>query len=144
MGVGFYGLVKDVMALIPLDELTALLDKKLETRELFTSLLTAIRSLDIMVNIHCVYLNISCCLCYVFEFLWWMHYTFPQKMVDTVRTWPEYREVLEILREMVPYVERIYYLLREPSLRGNVFNNWKRNGNSLYFVIKCIKLLVAE
>jgi len=53
------------MAVIPLDDLAALLDKKLETRELFRSLLTAIRSLDVMVNIHCVYLNVSCCLGYM-------------------------------------------------------------------------------
>jgi hypothetical protein len=73
-----------------------------------------------------------------------MHYTFPQKMVDTVRAWPEYREMLEILKEMVPYVQRIYKLLWEPSLRGNVFNNWKRNGNSLCFLITCIKFIDAE
>jgi len=64
--------------------------------------------------------------------------------VDTVRAWPEYREMLEILREMVPYVERIYKILRELSLQGNVFSNWKCNGNFLHFVITCIKFHDTE
>jgi hypothetical protein len=65
MGVGFYGLIDDVIAVLPFDELATFLDEKMETGEFFKNLLTAIRSLDVMVNIHCVYLNVSCCLCYV-------------------------------------------------------------------------------
>jgi hypothetical protein len=65
MGVGIYGLIDDVIAVIPLNDLAVFLDKKMETGEFFKNLLSAIRSLDVMVNIHCVYLNVSCCLCYV-------------------------------------------------------------------------------
>jgi len=52
-----------------------------------------------------------------------------------VQAWPEYPEMLEILREMVVYVERMSKLLQEISLRGNVFNNWKCSRNSPYFVL---------
>jgi hypothetical protein len=65
MGVGIYGLIDDVISVLPLDDLAAFLDKKMETGEFFKNLLTAIRSLDIMVNIQYVYLNVSCCLCNV-------------------------------------------------------------------------------
>jgi hypothetical protein len=41
------------------------LDKKLETREFFKNLVAAIRPPVFKVNIHCAYLNVSCCLCYV-------------------------------------------------------------------------------
>ena len=54
MGVGIYGLIHDVIAVLPLDDMTVLLDKKLETREFFKTLLTVIRYPGIMVNIHCV------------------------------------------------------------------------------------------
>jgi hypothetical protein len=40
-------------------------DKKTEAREFFKSLITAFQSLVFTVNIHCVYLNVSCRLCYV-------------------------------------------------------------------------------
>jgi hypothetical protein len=65
-GVGLYGLIHDVVAVLPLDDLTAFLDKKMRTKEFFMTLLTAIRSPVLMVNILCVYLiYVSCCLCYV-------------------------------------------------------------------------------
>ena len=41
-------------------------------------------------------------------------------MVDTLRSWPEYRELLEILREKVVDVDRIIELFRELYWRGNV------------------------
>jgi len=65
MGVGIYGLIDDVIAVLPLYDLADFVDKKMQTGEFFKTLLTAIRSVDVMVNIHCVYLNVSCCLCYV-------------------------------------------------------------------------------
>jgi len=65
MGVGIYGLIDDVVAVLPLDDWTALFEKKMETKEFFKTLVTAIHSPVFMVNIHCVYLNVSCCLCNV-------------------------------------------------------------------------------
>ena len=65
-------------------------------------------------------------------------------MVNTVQVWPEYNELREILQVTVVHVERITKLLWQLSLRGNVFNNWKRNGNSLCFVFICIKFCDAE
>ena len=65
-------------------------------------------------------------------------------MVNTVQAWPEYHEVHEILREMVVNVKQITKILWELSLRGNVFSNWKCNGNSLCFVLTCIKFHDAE
>jgi len=47
------------------------------------------------------------------EFLWWMHNSFPQDMVDTVRALPEYKKLLEILREKVVDVDLIIKHLRE-------------------------------
>jgi hypothetical protein len=41
------------------------LDKKMETKEFFKTLVKAINPPVFMVNIHFVYLNVSCCLCYV-------------------------------------------------------------------------------
>jgi hypothetical protein len=61
-----------------------------------------------------------------------MHYCFPQNVVDTVRTWPEYEKLLEIIREKVFDVDRIIEILRELYLRGNVFNDWKSNGISVF------------
>jgi len=96
-----------------------------------------------------------------------MLYSFPQKMVNTVRTWPEYKKLIEILREMVntvrtwPENKKLLEILREKrvdvdqvieilrtlyqlSLRGNVFNVWKCNGISLYFVLTYIKFHDTE
>ena len=56
-------------------------------------------------------------------------------MVETVRSWPEYNEVREILQEMVVNAEHIAKLLWEISLRGNFFNHWKHNGNYLFLLI---------
>ena len=65
MGVGIFGLVDDVIAVLPLEDLTAFLDKKMETGESFKTLLKVIRPLKLMVNIHCVYVNVRFCLVYV-------------------------------------------------------------------------------
>jgi hypothetical protein len=65
-------------------------------------------------------------------------------MVKNVLSWPEYHELLKILREMVVDVKPIITLLKEISLRGKVFNNWKRNRNSLCFELTCIKFRDAE
>jgi len=66
-------------------------------------------------------------------------------MVETVRSWPEYNEVREILQEMVVNAEHIAKLLWQISLRGNVFSDWKHNGNfQFFFVITCIKFHNAE
>jgi len=66
MGVGIYGLIDDVIALLPLDDLKELFDKKMETREYFKAVVTVMHSPVFMVSIQCIYLpNVSCCLCYV-------------------------------------------------------------------------------
>jgi len=66
MGVGIYGFIDDVIAVLPLDELKALFEKKVETREYFKALVTVIHSPVFMVSIQSVYLpNVSCCLCHV-------------------------------------------------------------------------------
>ena len=65
-------------------------------------------------------------------------------MVDTVRDWPEYPEMLQILQEMVVDVERMSKLLWEISRRGNVSYNWKCNGNSPCFALTHIKYYDAE
>ena len=61
-----------------------------------------------------------------------------QEMVNTERTWPEYKKLLEILREKGVDVDHIIEFLRtwyQLSWRGNIFNVWKCNGISLYFVL---------
>jgi len=65
-------------------------------------------------------------------------------MVNTVRTWPEYHELLEILREKVVDVHRTIELLRKLTWRGKVFKEWKCNRNSLCFVLTCVKCHDAE
>ena len=65
-------------------------------------------------------------------------------MVDTVRAWPEFPEILQILREMVVDVKPAGKLLWEIFLRGNVFNNRRCNLNSPCFVLICIKYYDAE
>jgi hypothetical protein len=41
-----------------------------------------------------------------------MHYSFPQNMMDTVRAWPEYQELLQNLRQMGVDVDLIIEHLR--------------------------------
>jgi len=66
MGVGIIGLIEDVIAELAVDDLKALFDMKMETREYFKTLVTALKTPVFVVSIHCVYLNfVSCCLCYV-------------------------------------------------------------------------------
>jgi hypothetical protein len=55
VGVGIRGFIDDVIAVLPLDDLTALFDKKMETSKDFKALITVIHSSVIMVNIHSVY-----------------------------------------------------------------------------------------
>jgi hypothetical protein len=65
LGVGFYGLFEDMIALLPLYDLKTLFDVKMETREYFKKVVTTIHSHLFLVSIHCVYLNFDgCCLCY--------------------------------------------------------------------------------
>ena len=45
-------------------------------------------------------------------------------MVDTVRSWPEYREILETLQEMFVDVQRTFEQFRELYMRGNILNTW--------------------
>jgi chemotaxis signal transduction protein len=66
MGVGIYGLIDDVYAVLPIEDLKALFDMKMKTREYFKTIVTTIRSPEFVVSIHCVSLNfVSCCLCYM-------------------------------------------------------------------------------
>jgi hypothetical protein len=67
-GVGIYGFIDDVIAVLPHDDLKAFFDKKMETREYFKTLVTALKSpvRVFVVSIHSVSLDfVSCCLCYV-------------------------------------------------------------------------------
>ena len=68
----------------------------------------------------------------------------PQEVVDTVRSWPEYYELLEIIREKVIDVDRIIEVIRELYLRGNIFKDWKCSGNSLCLVTPRTKFHDAE
>jgi len=71
-----------------------------------------------------------------------MHYSIPQTIVETLRAIPEYQELLQALRDKGVDVDQIIELLRALfglSRKGNVFNDWKCNGNSLRFVLTCIK-----
>jgi len=47
-------------------------------------------------------------------------------MVDTVRTWPEYNKLHQMLRDKDVDMDRIMELFRELYWRGNVFTDWKR------------------
>jgi len=65
-GVGLSGLFQDIAAVLPLDELKALFNYKLETSKDFQALVAGIQSEEFSVSIHCVYLSyVSCCLWYV-------------------------------------------------------------------------------
>jgi hypothetical protein len=76
MGVGIYGLIDDVFAVLPLDDLKVLLDMKMETRVYIKTLVTVTRSYVktlvtvihspvLVVSIHFVYFYFdSCCFCY--------------------------------------------------------------------------------
>jgi len=147
MPVSIYRLIEDMIAVLPLKGLTTFFDNKMEIRELFQTLVRAIHNPVLMVNIHWDYFHVSCfyfmyvLLC---EFLWSMHYSFPQNMVDKVQGWPEYPEVLQILREMFDDVERMSKLLWEIFRRGNVFNNWRCNVNSPRHLLTCLKYYDAE
>jgi len=65
-------------------------------------------------------------------------------VVETVRTWPEYKKLLELIREKVVDVDRYIEFFRELYWQGNVFNDWKRNGISLCFVLTYIKFHDTE
>jgi hypothetical protein len=65
MGVGIYGLIDDVFAVLPVDDLKELFYMKMDTREYFKTVVTNIQTPVFVVSIHCVYLNfVGCCLCY--------------------------------------------------------------------------------
>jgi len=69
-GVGTYGLMYDVTAAFPRDDFKALFDKKMETRQYFKTLVTALKSPVFRVSINFFYFNfVSCCLCYVHNFV---------------------------------------------------------------------------
>ena len=66
-GSGLKGLIDDIIAVLPLDELKALFNEKLETSPDFQALVAGIQSPEFAVSIHCVYLSyVSCCLWYVY------------------------------------------------------------------------------
>ena len=65
MGFGIYGLMDDVFALLPLEDLKTLFHTKMETREYIRTIVTTIYSPVFVVSIHYVYINcVACCLCY--------------------------------------------------------------------------------
>jgi len=58
--------MNDVIAALPRDELKALVEKKLETRQHLKTLVKALKSLVVEVSIHFFYFNfVICCLCYM-------------------------------------------------------------------------------
>jgi hypothetical protein len=62
--------------------------------------------------------------------------------VETLRAIPEYQDLLQKLRDKGVDVDQIIALLRALfglPRKGNVFIDWKCNGNSLRFVLTCIK-----
>jgi hypothetical protein len=66
MRTGIYGLIDDVFAVLPLDDMKALFYMKMETREYFKAIVTTIHTPVFVVRIHCVHFTfVSCCLCYV-------------------------------------------------------------------------------
>ena len=66
MGVGIYGLIDDVFAVLPIHDLKELFYMKMDTREYFKTVITNIHTPVFVVSIHCVYLNfVGCCLCCV-------------------------------------------------------------------------------
>ena len=65
-GVGISGLLQDLLDVLPLEELKALFDSKLQTSEYFKAFVEGIQSEEFAVSIHCIYLSYdSCCLWYV-------------------------------------------------------------------------------
>jgi hypothetical protein len=50
-----------------------------------------------------------------------MPYSFPQSVLEKVRTWPEYYKLIEILHEKFVDLGHIHELLIELYWRGNVF-----------------------
>jgi len=56
-----------------------------------------------------------------------MHYSFPQNMVNSAQSWPEYNELSEILQNMFADAQQITQLVWDVYMRGNVINNCKRN-----------------
>jgi hypothetical protein len=65
-GVGINGLLQDVIANLPLDELKALFDEKKGTSPDFQDLLIAIQSDEFAVSIHCVLCQLLLMLCAYF------------------------------------------------------------------------------
>jgi hypothetical protein len=78
------------------------------------------------------------------DFLWWMYYSLPQNMVNSVKSWPEYQELFKILQHMVADVERIIEHVWEIFWRGNEFNYWKHNRNYLFYVLTVVNFQDAE
>jgi len=64
--------------------------------------------------------------------------------MDTVRTWPEYTELLEIVQEKDVDVHHIIEVIRKLYWRGNIFNDLKCKGEFPMFLITCIKCYDAE
>jgi hypothetical protein len=65
-------------------------------------------------------------------------------MANRVQAWPEYQEIREILQHMVDDVQRIIQLAWEVYMRGNVFNNWKRNRHKVCFVLTCKNFIIRN
>jgi len=147
MGVGINGLIEDVIAVLPLEGWQSPLITKWKPAncsrpwlELFTSLYWwSISTGSICISGAAYFMFLLLC-----EFLWSMHYSYPQNMVNTVQGWSEYPEMLQILREMVDDVERMSKLLWEKFWQGKVFNIWSCNVNSTCLLLTCLKYYDAE
>jgi hypothetical protein len=65
-GAGIQGFKDDLIAALPVDDMKALVYKKMEANEFYKALVTAIQNHDFTVRIHCVKLSyVSCCFWYV-------------------------------------------------------------------------------
>jgi len=76
-----------------------------------------------------------------------MHCSIPQNISDTLLATPEYQDLLQHLQEKgfdVDHFNELFRALFGLSQKGNVFNGWKHNGNSLCFVLTCIKFHDSE
>jgi hypothetical protein len=64
VGVGIYGLIDDVIAVLPVDDLKAYFDEKMETREYFKTVVTALKY-----PVRVFVVSIHCCLLGFFQLL---------------------------------------------------------------------------
>jgi hypothetical protein len=68
------------------------------------------------------------------EFLWLMHYSFPQNTMDTLRGRPEYQKMLEYLRQAGVYADRVIEQLRTQFRQHSAYKHEQGNYNWMRFM----------